>query len=190
MVNTQRGRQGESAASDFQQQGGSTMRTVTRAAVVAALLSALLVGGVAGAAVYTYEGRGVGATRIGWKDSTAAARLSKTKRCVRDGRYSYVVYHWYVGKKLSNGRYPIELYAKSNRKVFRFQVNSSSYPTSRGVRIGTKESTLRARYSTERGPYTSGPYRRYTISHRYYSYTTYTDFYCRNGRVAYIIVRR
>lgn len=142
------------------------------------------------ATTYIYEGRGVGSTRINQDGDYIAAKLSTYRRKTKDTRYSYLVWHWYVGRKMSNGRYPIELYARSNERVYRYQINSSTYPTTKGIKVGSYESALRSKYTNESGPYTSGLYRRYTIRHKYWTFYTYTDFYCRGGKVNYIIIRR
>lgn len=150
----------------------------------------MLLSSMAFAAVTIQEGRGIARTRLGQDGDYIASKLSGVRRKVKDTRYSYVVWHWYVGKKMSNGRYPVELYAKRDEKVFRYQVNSAAFVTSKGVKVGVTEKYMRSRYSNEKGPYTSGRYRRYTIRHKIFSFYTYTDFYCRSGRVNYIIIRR
>jgi hypothetical protein len=162
-----------------------------RAAVILAITAACLLStSVAFATVTIHPGKGVGSARIGMTYTTAAKKLSRTYKTVRDKNYSYVVFHTYVGKVMKNRRYPVELYAKKNKRVFRFQVNSPSYKTAAGVGVGSAEETLQTAHPDASGPYTSGVYRRYTIKHKIYSYTTYTDFYCKRGAVAMIIVRR
>lgn len=158
--------------------------------MIAGFLITLLVASAAIATVYIYVGKGVGSARIGQTYTYAAKKLSSTYKTVRDRNYSYTVYHTYVGSKMSNGRYPIEMYSKADRRVFRFQINSTRYPTTKGVRIGSTESYLKSKYPNAKGPYTSGQYRRYRLTHSFYSFKTYTEFYCRSGKVAFIIVRR
>lgn len=153
-------------------------------------LGTLLVASVAFATTYIYVGRGVGTARIGSNDHWAASQLSGTHKYVRDTRYSYTVFHWYVGRRMANGKYPIELYSKSDHRVYRFQVNSGSYPTAKGIRVGSSVTAMRNAYPTAKGPSVSGQYVRYTMTHSVYSFRTYTDFYCRGGKVAYVIVRR
>ena len=163
------------------------MKNARWTAVVAVFVTTLLVASVALATVYIYEGKGVGSTRLGWNDHTAAARLSGYHKVVRDSRYSYTVYRWYVGRKMSNGKYPVELLSKADHRVFQFWVNSSSYPTyGQYVKVGSTESYLRRKYSTERR-YPGSVYTRYRIGSR-----PFTDFYVRNStdRVAYIVVGR
>lgn len=158
-----------------------------------ALTSALLVPAVALATTYIYLGKGVGKTYIGQNAHTAATILSPSYHfSKKDTSYSYTVYHWYVGKKMSNGRYPIELYARSDRRIYRFQINSSSYPTTKGVRVGSAVTTssLRAKYPSLKGPFVSGTYKRYYLRHTSYTPDRYTEFYCRNGKVAFIVVRK
>jgi hypothetical protein len=159
-------------------------------APIAAFLATLLVATTAMAAPAIHVGKGVGGARLGQKYKTAAGKLSKTYKTVKDKNYSYVVYHTYVGKRMKNKRYPIELYSRSNRKVFRFQINSSGYKTAKGVKIGSKETAVKSKYPTAAGPFESGTYTRYRITHKVYSYKTYTEFYCKSGKVAFIIVRR
>lgn len=165
--------------------------------MVAAFLVAMLVASTAVAVIYTYCGKGVGSARIGHSYYYAAKKISSTYRTVRDTSYSYTVYRTYVGTKMSNGRYPVELYSKADKKVFRFQINSSRYPTRRGPKVGSSASYLKSKYPTARGPYTSGTYRRYTMKHSFdtFSFATYTDFYCKKNSsgvwtIRYIIVRR
>jgi len=171
------------------------LRHTRRLAAIAVFLVVLLSATTALATIYTYCGKGVGSARIGDTYTHAARHISSTYKTVRDTSYSYTVYHTYVGGKMSNGRYPVELYSKSTRRVFRFQINSSRYPTRRGVKIGSSSSFMKSKYPTAKGPYTSGYYRRYTMKHSFYSYATYTDFYCKKNSsgvwtIRYIIVRR
>jgi hypothetical protein len=153
-------------------------------------MATMMFAGTALAVLYVYPGKGVGSARTGQTYANAAKRISSRYKTVRDRRYSYTVYRTYVGRRMSNGRYPIELYSKSNRRVFRFQINSGSYPTKKGIRVGSSQKSIKSKYSSAKGPYTSGTYKRYTIKHKIYSYATYTDFYCRGGKVKFIVVRR
>jgi hypothetical protein len=164
-----------------------------RLVAASTLVVALLVPAVALATTYIYLGKGVGKAYLGQNAHSAATILSPGYHfSKKDTNYSYTVYHWYVGKKMSNGRYPIELYARSDRRVYRFQINSSSYPTVKGVRVGSvgTATALRAKYPSIKGPYTSGTYKRYQLRHTSYTPDRFTEFYCRNGKVAYIIVRK
>ena len=165
------------------------MKRTRSLSVGAAFVAGLLMASTALAVLYIYPGKGVGSARIRMNHREAAKRISSTYKTVRDTRYSYVVYRTYVGKKMSNGRYPIELYSKSDKRVFRFQVNSSRYPTSKGVKIGSAESTVKSKYPKAK-KYTSGQYTLYRLKHSIYSFSTYTEFYCKGGKVRFIIVRR
>lgn len=167
---------------------GTPTRNMVRIALLACVI-ALSLPGVAQASE-TRPGRGVGTARIGHSYAKAAAAISSIHRTVKDTNYAYVVYRTNVGRKMSNGRYPVVLYSKSNKRVFRFQVNSIKFPTSKRVRVGSPETAVTAAYPSAKGPYTSGQYRRYTLKHTFYSYATYTDFYCKGDKVSFMVVRR
>lgn len=167
------------------------MKLARRTAVLATLLVALSVATVAVATLNIYVGRGVGSTRLGWNDHTAATKISSPyHKWVRDTRYSYTVYKWYVGPRMSSGKYPVVLLAKSDHRVFYYEINSSAYPTSAGVRVGSSMTTLRSKYPTASGPMTSGLYQVFTLKGSYNGWVTYTKFYCKNGKVVSIQVRR
>ncbi len=160
---------------------GIVGKTILATAVVVALLATS-----ASAAVTVYEGKGVGKTRLGWNDKKTAKAISSKYKMTKDTSYSYVVYHWYVGKRMSNKRYPIELYAKKNHKVYRYHVNSPSFVTARGIKVGSSVESLREAYDNESGPRTSGNYKVFRIKHS----ASYTEFYCKGGKVNFIVIRR
>ncbi|MDO8963368.1 MAG: hypothetical protein Q7W30_02630 [Coriobacteriia bacterium] len=156
-----------------------------RIVAVAALVFALTVpAGVAQAATL---GRivvnvGVKTARLGMGDTAAARRIGLRYRRLKDTNYASTVYVYYFGKK-SGGKYPIVMYSNKYRKVFIFQVNSSSYVTAKKVRVGTAASVLRRVYGSalKRGGSTN-----------YYlkSGSNRTDFYLRSGRVSQIMISR
>lgn len=165
---------------------GGWMRRFLGRLLPAVALSTALLATSAFAAATVYEGKGVGKTRLGWNDRKAARAISSKYFVKKDTSYSYVVYHWYVGKRLSNKRYPVELYAKKDHRVYRFHVNSSAFVTSAGIKVGSTVEQLQDAYDNETGPRTSGTYKVFRIKHA----SSYTEFYCKGGKVNFIVIRR
>lgn len=161
--------------------------TARRGLVVFALATALAMGvaATAPAAVTIVEGQGVGAARLGMRDKTAASKLGKVTKSGRDTSYAgRVVYRFCFGAKMSNGRYPLEMFSDKEHKVFTFAANSASYVTRKGIKVGSAESALTRAYGSSLRKYPGSVYTRYTIGSR-----PATDFYVRSKKVARIIVR-
>lgn len=163
-------------------------RRVAGVVVIAVLILAM--GAQAAlAVVYIYTGRGFGPARLGYRDSVNVTALKPVIGAVkwygRDTSYTnQVVYLNKFGRRLSNGKYPLEMYSDKYHKTFSFIINSSSYPTTTGIRVGTAESTLKSKYGTALKRYPGSVYTRYTIGS-----TPYTDFYVRYSKVQKIVVR-
>lgn len=130
--------------------------TRTRAiTALAVFVSVLSVAAVAYAAVHIYAtgpagSRGVGGARLNANDHVAARKIgiARTAGPVRDANYAgRAVWIWSFGRKMSDGRYPVRMYAydNANDTVFHFTVNSPAYKTSNGVGVGSTASTVRSK---------------------------------------------
>jgi hypothetical protein len=100
------------------------------------------------AAVVVREGKGAGKARLGQIDTTAATYLGRHGSLQRDPNYGSRVVYWIdFGGRMSDGRYPCEMASDAGHKVFQFSFNSAAYVTSRGIKVGSTEALLTARYS-------------------------------------------
>lgn len=163
------------------------MRRVRSIVAAAVLLTTLLAATPASATVYLYVTgstayRGVGGARLNMADNTAASRIGIPRyvSVYRDSNYAgRAVYIWKFGRKMTNGRYPVVMYAYDNTSdnVFHFTVNSSAYKTPSGVGVGSTDTYVKSKYPSSvvsRGSV-------YTIFRvRYGTSRPYTDFMVRN----------
>ena len=100
------------------------------------------------------------------------------------------VYYYVFGRKLANGKYPLEVNSNKYHRVFAFTCNTSNYDTAKGVHVGVTESFLKKQYGSALRRYPTRVYTRYALGGR-----SGTDFYCRyvsravGYRVVQIIVR-
>jgi Zn-dependent alcohol dehydrogenase len=120
------------------------------ARITAVFLVALLVVSIVAPAFAAtpriYINKGVKAARLGMKDTTAAKKIGKVKKKIRDDDYAgQTTWVRYFGKK-SHGKYALEMYSNKDHKVIAFIVNGSSYKTTRGVHVGTTVKTLKSKY--------------------------------------------
>ncbi|MDZ4170199.1 MAG: hypothetical protein U1E26_11195 [Coriobacteriia bacterium] len=137
------------------------------------------------AAVKIYEGKGVASARLGMRDSTAASKIGKVTKSYRDRSYAgRVVYRYCFGRKMKNGRYPLEMFSDKQRKVFQFSANTGSYVTTKGIKVGSTENALRKAYGSKLVKRDGSVYDRYTLGK-----APATDFYVKGGKVSSIIVR-
>lgn len=169
------------------------MKRYTRSVFFMAFVVFMCMTTVAYAAVYLYvtgaaSSRGVGRARLNMNDNTAASRIgiARTAGPVRDRNYrGRAVYIWSFGRRLSDGRYPVRMYAydNANDNVFHFTINSRSYKTPSGVCVGCSGSTVKSKYpscSVIRG----SVYTIYRI--KYSGGKPYTDFVVKSGKVHHI----
>ena len=153
--------------------------------VILVTLSLLLLAPAAALAKQTiYVGKGVDHPRLGWLDSKAKKHFGKVTVYYKDDNYAnQVVYCWKFGAKLASGKYRLEMYSNGSHKVFSFVCNTAYYVTTKGVRVGTSEATLKSTYPKLK-KYPGSVYTRYTLGSK-----SFTDFYVKAGKVAQIIVR-
>jgi hypothetical protein len=157
-----------------------------RALVVATLAASLLVPGVAHAATARmYVNAGIKKARLGNRDTTAAARIGRVRKKARDRSYAgRTVWVRYFGPK-DGGKYALEMYSNKSRKVFAFVINHPMYVTSNGVRVGMSEADLKAVYGSALSGPSGSVYNMYTLGGG-----TGTDFYCKDGRLVKIVIRK
>jgi hypothetical protein len=137
------------------------------------------------AAVRIRENWGVSNAKLGMTDSAAIRVLGRPARSGRDTSYArQVVYYFYWGRRMSNGKYPLQMYSRGNRIVFTFICNSNAYATAKGIKVGSLEKTLTKAYGAALKRYRGSVYTRYALGGR-----TGTDFYVRRGVVTQIVVR-
>lgn len=130
------------------------MRSPRRVAAIA-FVTALCIATVAYATVYIYAtgpagSRGVGGARLNMTDHTAANKIGITRTAgpTRDANYAgRAVWIWSFGRRMSDRRYPVRMYAYDNSSdtVFHFTINSSAYKTSSGVGVGSSAAAVRAK---------------------------------------------
>ncbi|MHB8060257.1 MAG: hypothetical protein ACYDHO_05440 [Gaiellaceae bacterium] len=160
----------------------SRQRTVILIASIA--ISLTLVS--AAAAVVIREGKGAGRARLGQTDSRAAGLLGRHGALQRDPNYGSRIVYWInFGKRMKDGRYPCEMASNAGHRVFQFSFNSSAYVTSKGIRVGSREEVLTARYARMKRIHTTR-FNHYVLGSR-----PFTDFWVLNatGRVYQIVVR-
>jgi hypothetical protein len=165
------------------------MKAARRIVLVVALATifTLLAASVAQAAVRIHEGKGVGKARLGMVDTTAAKYLGAHQPMQTDPNYgSRVVYVIYFGKNVG-GRWALEMYSNASHKVFMFTCNASKYVTAKGVKVGSKESFLKAKYGSALKRSPGKIYTAYTLGKH-----PFTRFYVKNStkRVFQIIVEK
>lgn len=138
------------------------------------------------ATIRIWEGLGIGSARLGYHDSTCIRSLGiRVARSGRSTEYEgQTVYYAYLGTRLSNGSYPLEIYSNASRHVFIFVVNGTGFATGRGVRVGTTEAALRRAYGASLRRVPGSVYTKYVLGGR-----KGTDFYVRSGLVRQIMVR-
>ena len=135
------------------------------------------------------ENVGIKTAKLGLHDTTDAHRLGWSYKHVVDKDYQgagYTVHEYFFGAKSSKThKYPLEMYSRSNRHVFTFIVNSSALVTKNGTHVGTTETALKSRYGSKVvRRTTSNGYSYYRMS----GSGGHTEFWCKSGRVAYILV--
>jgi hypothetical protein len=132
------------------------------------------------------EGKGAGKARLGQIDTVAAAKLGRHGPLKRDPNYGSRIVYWIdFGKRLRDGRYPLEMASNAKHRVFQFSFNSSAYVTGKGIRVGSSETVLRARYKGMKRIHT-GRFNHYVFGRR-----PFTDFWVLNKtkRVYQIVLR-
>jgi hypothetical protein len=166
---------------------GAMVMVGKRWLLAAILAAALSFTGVhpAFAVTRTYVNQGVGSARLGMLDSAVIRIFGRPVARGIDRDYpGQTVYYYYWGRKMANGKYPLEVNSRANHRVFAFTCLSSWYVTAAGIRIGSTESSLQRAYGTVLRRYANRVYTRYALGGR-----TGTDFYVRAGKVTQILVR-
>jgi hypothetical protein len=154
--------------------------------VMLAVTASIVVSAAVAATVVIHEGKGPGKARLGQIDTKAAGFLGSHGQLQQDPNYgSRVVYLIDVGTKMANGRFPCEMLSNSGHAVFQFAFNSAAFVTEKGIRVGSSESQLVARYAGMKRNHTT-KFNHYVLGGR-----PFTDFWVLNSsqRVYQIIVR-
>jgi hypothetical protein len=165
------------------------MSILKRSVLVVAAVTIVMMLAVpaAQAKVRIYVGKGVGEARLGMTDTTAEKYLGQHKPMQVDTAYgSRVVYVVEFGTK-SGGRYSLEMLSDANHKVFQFACNATKYVTAKGVRVGSPESTLKAKYGSALKRSAGAIYISYTLGKH-----PFTRFYVKHStsKVFQIIVAK
>jgi hypothetical protein len=135
------------------------------------------------------ENVGIKTAKLGLLDSTDAHRIGGSYKRVKNTDYGgggKTVYEFYFGKKLANKKYPVEMYSKSNHKVFTFIINTTTLATKNGSRVGTSESALKSRYGSKLTSSVGPVYTDYYMGTR----NGRTDFWVKAGKVHHIVISR
>lgn len=166
------------------------MRRLHASLVIALVAIALIVAPAAAEAAIRgriVEGVGIKTARLGLHDSTCASRIGGTYHRHKDTSYAgQTVWRYDFARKMSNGRYPVQMYSHGNRHVFCFVVNCTTLVTRNGTHVGTSESTLVRRYGSKLKKSKGPVYTDYHMGPR----SGRTDFYVRNGKVHHIVISR
>jgi hypothetical protein len=163
------------------------MKIWQRVVLMFALMATVLIFASEGmTAVAIHEGKGAGKARLGQIDTTAATYLGRHGSLQRDPNYGSRVVYWIdFGGRMRDGRYPCEMASDAEHRVFQFSFNSAVYVTSRGIKVGSTEALLTARYSRMTSIHTT-KFNHYILDGR-----PFTDFWVLNKtrRVYQIVVR-
>ncbi len=167
----------------------SRKRRTARSFVTVAIVLMIVLGLCGGAVIAAgklviHVNKGIGGATLGMKEKDAVKAIGKPSKTGKDSEYEgRVVYFDKYGKANKNGEYPLEIYCDTHRKVFMFAVNSSSYPTDEGIKVGSTEAALKKAYGKKLKSRKSRVYTRYWLGDK-----TGTDFYVKSGKVTQIIV--
>jgi hypothetical protein len=132
------------------------------------------------------ENVGIRTAKLGLHDSTDAPRIGGPYKRVKNTDYDYVVWEYRFGKKLTNGKYAVEMYSKSNHHVFTFVINTTKLVTKNGSGVGTKESKLKSRYGSKLTSSVGPIYTDYRMG----NHNGMTEFFVRGGKVHHIVISR
>jgi len=166
---------------------GAIVKVGKRWLLAVVLATAILFAGVQPAFAITrlYINQGVGPARMGMLDSAVIRIFGRpTARGIDRDYPGQTVYYYYWGRKMANGKYPLEVNSRANHRVFAFTCMSSWYVSAAGIRVGSTESSLGRAYGAALRRYPNRVYTRYALGGR-----TGADFYARSGKVTQIIVR-
>jgi hypothetical protein len=134
------------------------------------------------------ENVGIKTAKLGLADSTDAHRIGGSYKRVKNTDYGgggKTVYEFYFAK-MKNKKYAVEMYSKSNHKVFTFIINTTKLATKNGTRVGTSESALTSRYGSKLTSSVGPIYTDYKMGNR----TGMTEFFVRDGKVHHITISR
>jgi hypothetical protein len=135
------------------------------------------------------ENVGIKTAKLGLLDSTDAHRIGGSYKRVKNTDYQGVgltVYEFYFGSRLANKKYPVEMYSKSNHRVYAFIIYTTKLVTKNGTHVGTAESTLKSRYGPKLKSLPTSVYTDYYMT----SSTGRTDFWVKAGKVHHIVIAR
>ena len=124
---------------------------------------------------------GVGSARLNKARTTNIKYLGRRSYTGKDTSYRYTVYLDCWGRKITTGRnrgkYPLHMWSKSRSgsfRAFQFTCYNSNYVTTKGIRVGSTGSQLRAAYGSALKSRTTPTYVIYTLNS---AYRWRTDFY-------------
>ncbi|MBI4733868.1 MAG: hypothetical protein HY779_03485, partial [Rubrobacteridae bacterium] len=121
------------------------------------------------------------------QDKAVKAIGTKPTKTGKDTEYEgRIVYFAKYGKPNKSNEYPLEVYSETKKKiVFMFIMNSTSYATDEGIKVGSKEAALTKAYGKKLTSKKSRLYTKYSLGTK-----TGTDFYVKKGLVTQIVVRK
>ncbi len=167
----------------------SRKRSIARSFLTLSLVSVIVLAFCVGAVIAAsklviHVNIGIGGAKLGMKEKDAVKAIGKPSKTGKDSEYEgRVVYFDKYGKANKSGEYPLEIYCDTHRKVFMFAMNSSSYPTDEGIKVGSTEDALKKAYGKKLKSKKSRVYTRYWLGDK-----TGTDFYVKSSKVTQIIV--
>jgi hypothetical protein len=117
-------------------------------ALVALSLAVVLVAPSVAQAATIYVNSGVSGAKLGMSVTTAAKKLGRVKKKVKDASYDTPIWVRYFGAK-GKHHYALELYSNSKNKVTAFVIYSKRYKTKKGIHVGSSTSALKRAYGSK-----------------------------------------
>lgn len=132
--------------------------------------------------------RGIGGVELGMGMQKALPLFGSLKPVASgiDDQYEgQVVYYYYFLGKDKDNNYGLEIYTDKKKKIFMFVINSPSFITKEGIKVGSAEAELVKAYGKDmKKKKQGGIYIKYSLGGK-----KGTDFYVKDGVVTQIIVR-
>lgn len=104
---------------------------------------------------------------------------------VDDQYEGQIVYYYYFLGKDKDNNYGLEIYTDRKRRIFMFVINSPSFMTKEGIKVGSRDAELEKTFGKQLKKKKQGDiYIKYSLGGK-----KGTDFYVKDGVVTQIIVR-
>ncbi len=132
--------------------------------------------------------RGISGVELGMSIQKALPLFGSLKPVasgVDDQYEGQIVYYYYFFGKDKDNNYGLEIYTDRKKKIFMFVINSPSFITKEGIKVGSAETELQKAFKEKLKKKKQGDiYIKYSLGGK-----KGTDFYVKGGVVTQIIVR-